>query len=72
LQQVRVYKHAQLSAVTKGMHAMFGLGNPLRTIRSVDSLPCSLEHLCKFSSNRHWLSRGNTSTSCVSRWIATR
>jgi hypothetical protein len=61
-----------LGLMTKGRHATIGLGNPLRTIRSVDSLPCSLEHLCKFSSNRHWLRRGNTSTPCVPLWIATR
>jgi hypothetical protein len=29
LQQVRVHEHTQLSAVTKGRHAIFGLGNPL-------------------------------------------
>ena len=29
LQQVRVYKHAQLCAVTEGWHATFGFGNLL-------------------------------------------
>ena len=31
LQQVRVNKHTKLSAVTKGRHAKFGLGNPFHS-----------------------------------------
>jgi hypothetical protein len=30
LQQVRINKHAQLCAVTKGRHAKFGFSNPMR------------------------------------------
>ena len=30
LQQIRIDEHTQLSAVTKGRRAAFGLGNPMR------------------------------------------
>ena len=32
LQQVGINKHTQLSAVTKGRHAVFGLDNPLASL----------------------------------------
>jgi hypothetical protein len=30
LQQVRINKYSQLGCMTKGRHAAFGLGNPMR------------------------------------------
>ncbi len=33
LQQVRINEHTKLSAVTKGRHAILGLGNPLRILQ---------------------------------------
>jgi hypothetical protein len=32
LQQVRIHEHTQLSAVTKGGHAVIGLGNSIKRL----------------------------------------